>query len=59
MGAPVLGALPVVAPPQEVQANAAEVLHALDDKIVAHERISRTTETLRDTFLVQLLESWR
>ena len=55
LSAPMLGALPVVAPPQEVQANTAEVLYALDDKIVAHERISRTTETLRNTLLVQLL----
>jgi len=50
-----LGALPVVLPTAAVQAVAADVLGALDDKIIVHEQISRTTVTLRDAVLVRLL----
>lgn len=50
-----LGALPVVVPPEAVQASVADVLGALDDKVVVHERISDTTAALRDALLPQLL----
>lgn len=50
-----LGSLPVVVPPQAVQASVAGALSALDDKAVIHERLSRTTATLRDALLPQLL----
>lgn len=38
--------LPVVIPPLEAQANIAEVLSALDDKIAANTRLSRTADQL-------------
>lgn len=50
-----LGALPVVVPPEAIQASIADTLGALDDKIVVHEQISRTTAALRDALLPQLL----
>jgi type I restriction enzyme, S subunit len=50
-----LGSLPVVIPPAAVQASVADTLGALDDKIVVHEQISRTTAALRDVLLPQLL----
>ncbi len=59
MSAPMLGALPVAIPPREVQVNTATVLHVLDDKIVAHERVIDTAETLRTALLVQILADRR
>ncbi|MDQ2880686.1 MAG: restriction endonuclease subunit S [Actinomycetota bacterium] len=50
-----LGALPVVVPQADVQASAADVLGALDDKIIVHEQISQTTAALRDAVLLRLL----
>lgn len=50
-----LGSLPIVVPPADVQADVADVLGALDDKVVVHEQISRTTAALRDTVLPRLL----
>jgi hypothetical protein len=50
-----LGSLPVVVPPEAVQARIADTLGALDDKVVVHEQISRTTAALRDTLLPRLL----
>lgn len=50
-----LGALPVVVPPEAVQAIVADTLGALDDKVVVHEQISRTTAALRDALLPRLL----
>jgi type I restriction enzyme, S subunit len=50
-----LGSLPVVVPSAEVQADMADVLGALDEKIIVHEQISRTTAALRDAVLPQLL----
>lgn len=50
-----LGSLPVVVPPAAVQAGAADILGALDDKIIIHELISRTTAALRDAVLPRLL----
>lgn len=49
-----LGSLPVVVPPAEVQTSVADVLGALDKKIIAHEQVSRATAALRDTVLPQL-----
>jgi restriction endonuclease S subunit len=50
-----LGSLPVVIPPEVVQARVADTLSPLDDKIAVHEQISRTTATLRDVLLPRLL----
>jgi type I restriction enzyme, S subunit len=50
-----LGSLPVVVPPYAVQASVGDALGALDDKIVVHEQISRTTAALRDALLPRLL----
>ncbi|WP_132111286.1 restriction endonuclease subunit S [Actinocrispum wychmicini] len=50
-----LGSLPVVVPPAVVQTGTADILGALDEKIIVHEQISRTTAALRDAVLVQLL----
>ena len=50
-----LGSLPVVVPPEAVQASFAETLSSLDDKIAVHEQISRTTAALRAALLPQLL----
>jgi restriction endonuclease S subunit len=50
-----LGALPVVVPPEAVQTSIADTLGSLDDKIVVHEQISRATAALRDVLLPQLL----
>jgi hypothetical protein len=55
LSAPMLGALPVVVPPADVQASVADVLGALDDKIIVHEQISQTTAALRDAVLLRLL----
>lgn len=57
LSAVMLGSLPVVAPPVAVQASIADTLGALDDKIVVHEQISRTTAALRDALLPQLLSA--
>jgi len=50
-----LGSMPIVVPPATVQSVVAEVLGALDEKIAVHDRISRTTEMLRDSLLPLLL----
>lgn len=50
-----LGSLPLVVPPRTVQEGTADILGALDEKIVVHEQISRTTAALRDGLLVRLL----
>lgn len=50
-----LGSLPIVVPPAGLQATVAEILSALDEKIIVHEQISRTTEDLRDAVLLRLL----
>ncbi|ONI87290.1 hypothetical protein ALI22I_22910 [Saccharothrix sp. ALI-22-I] len=50
-----LGSLPVVVPPADLQAQLGDVLAALDDKVVVHERISTTTASLRDALLLRLL----
>lgn len=50
-----LGSLPVVVPPAAHQTYIAEILGALDDKIVVHEEISRTTADMRDAVLPLLL----
>jgi type I restriction enzyme, S subunit len=50
-----LGSLPVAVPPPAIQACVADILGALDDKIVVYEQISRTTATLRDAVLLRLL----
>jgi restriction endonuclease S subunit len=50
-----LGSLPVAVPPAAVQTGMAEILGALDEKIIVHEQISRTTAALRDAVLPQLL----
>ncbi|MGH2360083.1 MAG: restriction endonuclease subunit S [bacterium] len=55
LSTPMLGALPVVMPPADVQASAADVLGALNDKIIVHEQISQTTAALRDAVLLRLL----
>ena len=39
---------------EAVQASVADVLGALDDKVVVHERISNTTAAPRDALLPQL-----
>ncbi|MEV4835655.1 N-6 DNA methylase [Nonomuraea sp. NPDC049486] len=54
----VLGTLPVVLPPAEVQGTIGRTLHALSDKITAHEQIARTTVALRNA-LFPLLTSGR
>jgi restriction endonuclease S subunit len=50
-----LGSLPVVIPTAASQASIADILGALDDKIIVHEQISRTTAVLRDAVLLRLL----
>jgi type I restriction enzyme, S subunit len=55
LSATMLGSLPVVVPPDEVQANVAEVLDALNQKIIVHEKISKATAELRDTLLPLLI----
>ena len=50
-----LGSLPVVVPPAAVQTGTADILGALDEKIIVHEQISRTTAALRDAVRLQLL----
>jgi len=50
-----LSALPVVIPEPDRQAEIADVLGALDDKIAVHEEISSTTSTLRAAVLLRLL----
>jgi hypothetical protein len=50
-----IGSLPVVVPPAAVQAEAADMLGALDDKIIIHDQISRTTAVMRDAMLLRLL----
>lgn len=50
-----IGSLPVVVPPAAVQAETADILSALDDKILIHDQISRTTAVMRDAILLRLL----
>jgi restriction endonuclease S subunit len=50
-----IAALPVVLPPLAVQYAIVEVVRTLDDKIEVHEKIVRTTQTLRDLLIPQLL----
>jgi type I restriction enzyme, S subunit len=50
-----IAALPVVLPPLDVQHAIVDVVQTLDDKIEVHEEIVRTTQTLRDLLVPQLL----
>jgi restriction endonuclease S subunit len=50
-----IAALPVVLPPLDVQYAIVDVVRTLDDKIEVHEKIRRTTQTLRDLLIPQLL----
>lgn len=50
-----IAALPVVLPPLDVQHAIVDVVRTLDDKIEVHEEIVRTTQTLRDLLIPQLL----
>jgi restriction endonuclease S subunit len=50
-----IGSLPVVVPTAAVQAITADILGALDDKVIVHDQISRTTAVLRDAVLIRLL----
>jgi type I restriction enzyme, S subunit len=50
-----LGSLPVVVPPSEVQANVTEILDALNQKIIIHEKICSRTADLRDALLPILI----
>jgi restriction endonuclease S subunit len=50
-----IAALPVVLPPLDVQYAIVDVVRTLDDKIEVHEEIVRTTQTLRDLVVPQLL----
>jgi restriction endonuclease S subunit len=50
-----IGSLPVVIPSAAVQAEAADILSALDDKILIHDQISCTTAVMRDAILLRLL----
>jgi restriction endonuclease S subunit len=50
-----LGSLPVVLPATASQSSIADILGALDDKIIVHEQISNATATLRDAVLLRLL----
>ena len=52
-----IGSLPVVVPTAAVQAITADVLGALDDKVIVHDQISRTTAVLRDAVLIRLLSA--
>lgn len=49
-----LGSLPVVVPPPAVQNYIANILGALDDKVIVYEQISQTTASLRDAVLLRL-----
>ncbi|NUO99262.1 MAG: restriction endonuclease subunit S [Nonomuraea sp.] len=44
----VLGTLPVALAPAEVQRSIGHTLHALNEKVAAHERIAQATAALRD-----------
>lgn len=50
-----IAALSVVLPPLDVQHAIVDVVRTLDDKIEVHEEIVRTTQTLRDLLVPQLL----
>jgi restriction endonuclease S subunit len=50
-----IAALPVVLPPLAVQHVVVDVVQTLDDKIEVHEEIVRTTQTLRNLLIPQLL----
>lgn len=50
-----IGSLPVVIPTTAVQTATADILGALDDKVILHDQISRTTAVLRDAVLTRLL----
>jgi restriction endonuclease S subunit len=54
-----IAALPVVLPPLDVQHAIVDVVRTLDDKIEVHEEIVRTTQTLRDLLVPQLLSGRR
>lgn len=47
--------LPVAVPPAASQALIGEILTALDEKVEAHERVSRATAAVRDAVLHRLL----
>lgn len=55
LSAKMVGALPVVVPPEADQVRIADVLGALDVKAIAHERVVGVTTALRDALLLQLL----
>jgi hypothetical protein len=50
-----IGSLPVVVPTAAAQAVTADILGALDDKVIVHDQISRATANLRDAVLIWLL----
>jgi Type I restriction modification DNA specificity domain len=50
-----IGALPVAVPPPRAQSDIADVLGALDEKIVVHDEISKTTAELRDALRFRLM----
>lgn len=50
-----LGSLPVVVPTTAVQTAIADILGALDEKIIIHEQIARATSALRDELRLRLL----
>jgi restriction endonuclease S subunit len=50
-----VGSMPVVLPPLEIQSATAEVLGALDEKVVVYDQISRTAAALRDSLVPLLL----
>lgn len=50
-----IAALPVVLPPPYVQHAIINVVQTLNNKIEVHEEITRTTQTLRDLLIPQLL----
>jgi restriction endonuclease S subunit len=51
----ILGELPVVLPPLEVQHEIGEIASSFDQKIQVHERIATTTRALRDRLVPELL----
>jgi restriction endonuclease S subunit len=50
-----IAALSVVLPPPDVQHEIVDVVQTLNDKIEVHDEIVRTTQTLRDLLVPQLL----
>ena len=55
LNAPTVRATPVVLPPRTVQDEIADILAVLDEAIVAHDRLGRTTTAIRDTLLPLLV----